>query len=171
MRFCQIDRITELEPGQKLQAVRGLALNEAYLQDHFPKFPVMPGVLMLESMYQAAMWLVLVSENFQYSTVVMRNVNNVKFNDFVEPGKQLVVSVDWKSRDGEQIQVVTSGMIDGKRAVRARLTLDRYNMADRNQTPPNVDRLLIRMRRKELFRLLDPRSETSRQILESGDLN
>ena len=53
MRFTLIDRITELKPGVSITAVKGLTLAEEYLQDHFPRFPVMPGVLMLEAMFQA----------------------------------------------------------------------------------------------------------------------
>ena len=50
MRFNLIDRITELNEGQSITAVKGLSLAEEYLKDHFPRFPVMPGVLMLEAM-------------------------------------------------------------------------------------------------------------------------
>ncbi|MFM7737804.1 MAG: beta-hydroxyacyl-ACP dehydratase, partial [Planctomycetota bacterium] len=54
MRFAQIDRIVSLIPGDSVRAVKGLALSEEYLQDHFPRFPVMPGVLMLEAIFQAS---------------------------------------------------------------------------------------------------------------------
>ena len=50
MRFVLIDRIQEIVPGQSLTAVKNLSLAEEYLADHFPGFPVMPGVLMLEGM-------------------------------------------------------------------------------------------------------------------------
>ena len=55
MRFVLIDRITEINPGQSLTAVKNLSLAEEYLADHFPGFPVMPGVLMLEALTQAAL--------------------------------------------------------------------------------------------------------------------
>ena len=54
MRFCQIDRVTLLEPGVKIEALRTLRVGEDYLRDHFPRFEVMPGVLMLEALAQAA---------------------------------------------------------------------------------------------------------------------
>ena len=57
MRFTLIDRIVELEPGVQITAVKNLTMAEEYLADHFPHFPVMPGVLMLEAMTQAAAWL------------------------------------------------------------------------------------------------------------------
>ena len=76
MRFCQIDRIRELVPGQRLVAVKGLTLAEDYLKDHFPRFPVMPGVLMLETMNQAAMWLIYASEGFENSIVRLQQAKN-----------------------------------------------------------------------------------------------
>ena len=58
MRFTLVDRIVALEPGKTITAVKNLSLAEEYLADHFPGFPVLPGVLMLEAMTQAAAWLV-----------------------------------------------------------------------------------------------------------------
>ena len=57
MRFHLIDRIDTCEPGKTLTAVKLLALGEEYLADHFPKCPVMPGVLMLQAVVEAASWL------------------------------------------------------------------------------------------------------------------
>ena len=64
MRFLLIDRITELEPQKSITAVKNLSLAEEYLADHFPGFPVMPGVLMLETLVQAGGWLIRHSEDF-----------------------------------------------------------------------------------------------------------
>ena len=57
MRFTLVDRILELQAGQEITAVKNLSLAEEYLADHFPLFPVLPGVLMLEAMTQAGAWL------------------------------------------------------------------------------------------------------------------
>ena len=57
MRFILVDRISELEAGRRIVAHKALSLAEEYLADHFPKFPVLPGVLMLEAMVQASAWL------------------------------------------------------------------------------------------------------------------
>ena len=58
MKFILIDRISVLERGQRIVAHKALSLAEEYLADHFPAFPVIPGVLMLEAMVQASAWLV-----------------------------------------------------------------------------------------------------------------
>ena len=91
MRFTQLDRILTLNKGESIEACRCLALSESYLADHFPRFPVMPGVLMLEALYQASMWLVLISEDFEKSYVALRETKSMKFKGFVQPGDTLDV--------------------------------------------------------------------------------
>jgi len=78
MRFSLIDRIVELQPGAKIEAVKNLSLAEEYLADHFPQFPVMPGVLMVEAMTQAAPWLVRRTEDFAHSMIVLSEAKNVQ---------------------------------------------------------------------------------------------
>jgi 3-hydroxyacyl-[acyl-carrier-protein] dehydratase len=72
MRFTFVDRVLDLEPGVKITTVKALSLAEEYLADHFPRFPVMPGVLMLEAMTHAGAWLVRVSEDFAHSMVLLK---------------------------------------------------------------------------------------------------
>ena len=97
MRFSQIDKILEVKKGESITAVKGLALSEEYLKDHFPRFPVMPGVLMLEAVFQAAMFLVRYTDDFQYGVVSLVEAKNLKFQDFVQPGDQLIVSAEYHS--------------------------------------------------------------------------
>ena len=92
MRFSLIDRITELRPGVSLTAVKSLSASEEYLRDHFPRFPVMPGVLMLEAMYEASAWLIRKSEDYRHAVILLKEARNVKYADFVEPGETLVVT-------------------------------------------------------------------------------
>src|SRR3954471_5783376 len=94
MRFVLIDRITELHPGQNVVAVKNLSLSEEYLADHFPGFPVMPGVLMLEALAQAGAWLIRATEDFAHSVVLLKGAKTIKFGSFVEPGRQLQLRVE-----------------------------------------------------------------------------
>ena len=72
MRFCLLDRICSLEPDVEMTAVKNVSLAEEYLADHFPEFPVLPGVFMLEAATQAATWLVRISENYAHSMIVLQ---------------------------------------------------------------------------------------------------
>ncbi len=154
MRFSLIDRITELEPGKRLTAVKNLSMSEEYLQDHFPLFPVMPGVLMLESLFQAGAWLVRCSEDFAHSVVQLAEARNVKFNDFVEPGETLVVEASIQRQDEQTTWIQASGTVNRTVAVKARLVLDRYNLADRQLASVTIDAYMVNELRRECENLL-----------------
>src|SRR3954468_23243297 len=98
MRFHLIDRIVEVQPGQMLRAVKNLTLGEEYLADHFPTFPVMPGVLMLQALIEAGAGLLRLSEAYAHSVIVLREARNVKYDNFMEPGKQMQVWVEMVER-------------------------------------------------------------------------
>ena len=159
MRFCLLDRITELEPGVKIAAVKRLRPDEDYLQDHFPRFPVMPGVLMLEAMYQAGAWLVRQSEGFAHSVVILKEARNVKYADFVTPGKELVVTAEVVKQDETTTALKAQGTIDGSVAVTARLVLERFNVADRHPERRGIDPYLRDELRQVLSRLLPAPAE------------
>jgi 3-hydroxyacyl-[acyl-carrier-protein] dehydratase len=154
MRFCLLDRILELEPGVRVTAVKKLRPDEQYLQDHFPRFPVMPGVLMLEAMYQASAWLVRQSEGFANSIVLLKEARNIKYADFVTPGKELVVMAEILKDDESLTTLKTQGLIDGNVAVNGRLVLERFNLADRYPPRRNTDPYLRDEMRGVLKRLL-----------------
>src|SRR5436190_5846016 len=154
MRFCLLDRIVELEPGVRVKAVKRLRPDEDYLKDHFPRFPVMPGVLMLEAMYQAGAWLVRQTEGFAHSMVVLKEARNIKYSDFVTPGKELVVTAEFVKQDERLTTLKAQGTIDGNVAVNGRLVLERFNLADRYPTRRNTDPYLRDEMRGVLKRLL-----------------
>src|SRR5262245_44991256 len=126
MRFNLVDQIVEVKPGSSLVGVKNLTLGEEYLADHFPTFPVMPGVLMLQALVEAGAWLLRISEEFRHSVVVLREVKNVKYGTFVEPGRQLKVTVDLAERGEGLATFKGKGEVDGQSAVSARLTLATY---------------------------------------------
>jgi 3-hydroxyacyl-[acyl-carrier-protein] dehydratase len=156
MRFTLIDRIVELEPGIRVTAVKNLTMAEEYLADHFPKFPVMPGVLMLEAMTQAAAWLVRVTEDFSHSMVVLREVSNVKYARFLEPGQTMTVVAEVFRQGEGQTELKARGMVEGRTIVSARLTLGSYNLADTCPDHAVTDAVLKRDLRNLLGLLHQP---------------
>jgi 3-hydroxyacyl-[acyl-carrier-protein] dehydratase len=141
MRFLLVDRITELTPHKSITAIKNLSLAEEYLADHFPGFPVLPGVLMLECLVQAGGWLIRHSEQFAPSTILLKEARALKFNSFVSPGKTLTVALTVKKHDGRWWDLQGAGTIDGESAVSARLTLEAFNLAERNADLASSDEL------------------------------
>jgi 3-hydroxyacyl-[acyl-carrier-protein] dehydratase len=127
MKYRQLDRITALEPGKRLTAERRLLPNEEYLKDHFPLFPVMPGVMMLEALHQAAVWMIKTGDQFRTPLVLLREVKSVKFGDFLCPGETLEISVEAIKDDGNQTTVKATASKQGRVTVSARLVLERCN--------------------------------------------
>src|SRR5207253_10441898 len=99
MRFHLVDRIEAVKPGKSLRAVKHLTLAEEYLADHFPSFPVMPGVLQLQTLVEAAAWLLRLTDDYAQSVWVLREVRAVKYGTFVAPGHKLVATGELVKRD------------------------------------------------------------------------
>lgn len=155
MRFTLLDRVTSIDPGKSITAIKTLTLSEEYLADHFPRFPVMPGVLMLESMTQAAAWTIRLGEDFAHAIVVLRSAKNVKYGDFVEPGKVLTVTAEVLSQDETITKVKATGTVGGRTSLTARLTLERYNLADRVAHGHALD-ARVRSEMRKLWAVLHP---------------
>lgn len=156
MRFALVDRITDLEPGVRITAVKNLSLAEEYLADHFPGFPVMPGVLMLEAMTQAAAWLIRSGEDFAHSVVTLKEARNVKYGNFVEPGQTLVVTAEVLSQDPRETKLKAQGTVDGQPTVSARLTLERYNLEHENPARSEADAVIVQRLREMFAQLYKP---------------
>jgi 3-hydroxyacyl-[acyl-carrier-protein] dehydratase len=150
MRFSLIDKITHLEPGKSISAIKNLSLAEEYLADHFPGFPVMPGVLMVEALVQSAAWLMRETHQFAYSTILLKQARAVKFNNFVSPGMCLVVNVEIQNWKENTCTVQGTGTVNGGSAVSAKLTLEQFNLADRDPGLAGADEYEVR-KLKELF--------------------
>ncbi|MFO0818561.1 MAG: 3-hydroxyacyl-ACP dehydratase FabZ family protein [Pirellulales bacterium] len=153
MRFSLIDRILELRRGESIKAIKALSLSEEYLQDHFPRFPVMPGVFMLEAMFQTARWLLYHSEDFAHPCILLKEARNVKYADFVEPGEVLVLEATLFKQEGSLVTFKTQGSVGDKVAVSARLVLERKRLADENPRMLAAD-LYAERRMREIFQLL-----------------
>ncbi len=143
MRFVLIDRILEVTPGQSLLGIKNLTLAEEYLADHFPGFPVMPGVLMLEALTQAGAWLIRETEDFAHSVIVLKTAKTIKYGSFVEPGRQLQIRVQVLEHGPTETTFKGEGVIDDQVMVKGRFTLTRYNLRDKNPALVATDASIV----------------------------
>jgi len=153
MRFILIDKVVSLEAGKEIKAVKNVSLAEEYLADHFPTFPVLPGVLLLEGLIESASWLVRESENFAHSMILLEQARNVKYKSFLAPGMQIEYEVEAKTIEENVSSFAGFGVSDGRRIVEARFGLRHFNLADDNSAMAAVDAQVIE-KLKERWKLL-----------------
>ena len=153
MRFSLIDRVVQLEPGSRITAIKSLSLAEEYLADHFPRAPVIPGVLMLEGLTQAAAWLVRASEDFAHSMVVLKEIRAAKFANFVEPGQTMRITAELTAQTETETKFKAQGAVGDNITVSAKLVLSRYNLADADPSRAVNDIYMIEKLR-QLFAIL-----------------
>jgi 3-hydroxyacyl-[acyl-carrier-protein] dehydratase len=163
MRFTLIDRITALKAGDEITAIKSLSLAEEYLGDHFPLFPVLPGVFMLEAMTQASAWLIRHAEDFAHSVVVLKEARNVKYANFVEPGSTLTVNSKLVKQDDRTTTFTAAGTVNGNPHVSARLILERYNLADSDPNDAYLDARTVNDMRELFDRLYRPVDDAAEQ--------
>lgn len=97
--FLLVDRVTELEPGKRIVALKNVTFNERFFQGHFPGHPVMPGVLIVEALAQASGLLIGLSDarpEGRDAMFYLAKVDNARFNRPVFPGDQLRLEVQLK---------------------------------------------------------------------------
>jgi len=94
--FLLIDRIVELEPGKRVVGIKNVTMNEPFFQGHFPGFPVMPGVLIIESMAQCAAILAYnsVGDEAKEKVSYFMAIDNARFRKPVKPGDTLRIEVE-----------------------------------------------------------------------------
>ncbi|MDR3274057.1 MAG: bifunctional UDP-3-O-[3-hydroxymyristoyl] N-acetylglucosamine deacetylase/3-hydroxyacyl-ACP dehydratase [Puniceicoccales bacterium] len=120
--FLLVDRITKFTSGTELRAIKNVTMNEPYFPGHFPGQPVMPGVLQIEAMAQAAGLLMIKTGNLRNKLAYFMSCDKVKFRRAVVPGDQLVIDVKLTKSRGNKIGVaVGECRVDGKVASSAEL--------------------------------------------------
>ena len=120
--FLLVDRITELEPGNRCVGIKSVTANEEFFQGHFPGQPVMPGVLILESMAQVAGLLTLVSRNTPGALSYFAAIERARFRRPVQPGDQLVTEAQLLVLRGALCKVNVVCRVDDEVAVEADYT-------------------------------------------------
>ena len=92
--FALVDRVIEHIPGKKAVALKNITINEPQFQGHFPERPLMPGVLIVESMAQVGGLIVTQMPDLPVGLFVFAGIDNVKFRKPVIPGDQLVITCE-----------------------------------------------------------------------------
>jgi len=144
LRFELIDRVVDRQ-ADALTGIKNVSAAEEYLADHFPGFPVLPGVMMLEALVQAARLFVAgpgaggVDERISGGVsggisggggpLVVTQVRNVRYGNMVRPGQALVVRVTLRKREGGAYEFQGEGTVDGQVAVQGRFRLEPLNAA------------------------------------------
>ncbi|GAB4452029.1 MAG: 3-hydroxyacyl-ACP dehydratase FabZ [Armatimonadaceae bacterium] len=88
--FLLIDRVLEVEPGQRIVAMKNVTLNEPFFVGHFPDHPIMPGVMIVEMMAQAGGILLLLNEEHHGKLAYLAGVDKARFRKPVLPGDTLI---------------------------------------------------------------------------------
>lgn len=124
MRFELFDAVLECS-DQRIVTIKNVTAAEEYLGDHFPTFPVLPGVMMLEAMVQSARrWLETQAPAApETGRFVLGEVRNVRYGNMVRPGQQLRVEVEPLKAEGDRRVFQGRGTVGGDVAVQGRFTL------------------------------------------------
>ena len=120
MRFFLIDRITSWQVGVAAEAVKNVALSEDFFDDHFPRRPVMPGVLMIEGMAQLAGLLLEASLKQQFgrdAKAILTVLERTKFREMVRPGDTLLYRAEVMSVNPSGGKAAAQATCDGRLAV------------------------------------------------------
>lgn len=148
MRFVLVDRIESIEPSKRIVTSKALSLAEEYLGDHFPAFPIMPGVLMVEALVQSAAWLVRVHQNFSRSMIVLAAARNVKPASFVRPGDTLRCELEAVNLEGEVAKFKAAGFVGDSPMLSGRLELRCFNLADQDPKMAATDAAILAQMRQ-----------------------
>ena len=122
--FLLIDRVIEVEPQKRLVAIKNVTMNEPFFPGHFPHHPVMPGVLIIEAMAQAAALLSFKSTGVKpddNSVVYFAGIDNARFKRPVVPGDQLIFDVEITHAKRNIYKYKARASVDGELAAEAEL--------------------------------------------------
>lgn len=143
MKFVLVDQLIAFESGRSITMAKNLSMAEEYLADHFPGFPVLPGVLMLEAAVQTAAWLVRQQNQYAKSIVVLKEARGVRYGTFVSPGNTLIMKADAVEIAADRSDFKIKGTVGGQTAITARIELAHLNLKDTNPEMAGADDSVI----------------------------
>ena len=150
---------SKLAPGESVTAIKNVSLAEEYLADHFPGYPVLPGVMMLECLVQAGAWLMRSTEDFRYSMILLKQAKALKYNTFVRPGQTSDrhggpslrgASVSMSLKDPGRLRKLGSERVS---------RCEQFNLSDRNPDFEASDRKRIDELRRQFAEIWTPTPE------------
>ncbi|WP_108668892.1 3-hydroxyacyl-ACP dehydratase FabZ [Peribacillus acanthi] len=120
--FLLVDRILELEEGQRAVGIKNVSANEEFFNGHFPDYPVMPGVLIVEALAQVGAVAMLIKEENKGRLAFFAGIDNCRFKRQVKPGDQLRLEVEIIRLKGPIGKGKAVATVDGEVACEAELT-------------------------------------------------
>lgn len=114
-----VDRVLKIEPGKSIVAIKNVSINEPFFVGHFPHMPVMPGVLIVEALAQAAALFTFISEDGEpldpeKTAYYLVGIDQARFRAPVVPGDQLVLQVTADRISRAICKYTTEALVDGK---------------------------------------------------------
>ncbi len=119
--FLLVDKITEMEEGKRVKGYKNVTINEPFFQGHFPEYPVMPGVLVLEALAQVGAVAVLSMEQFKGKNPLFAGADKVKWRRQVMPGDKLELECEIIKIKGPIGIGKAVATVDGKKACEAEI--------------------------------------------------
>lgn len=119
--FLLVDKITEIEEGKRVKGYKNVTINEPFFQGHFPEYPVMPGVLVLEALAQVGAVAVLSMEQFKGKNPLFAGADKVKWRKQVVPGDKLELECEIIKLKGPIGIGKAVATVDGKKACEAEI--------------------------------------------------
>ena len=148
MKFLFVDRITDLQPGERIVGEKTLRPDEPYLKWHFPERPILPGNLIVEAASQLAGWLVAASTDFEGWTL-LQGVERARFSRFVQPGETVAIEVTCDAVDGDEIRYAFVARVDDTVCASAECVGARVPLAELDD-PDDVRRAFETLRAEEV---------------------
>ena len=120
--FLLVDRVLEFTPRQSITAIKNVTINEPFFQGHFPDFPVMPGVLIIEALAQTAALLTFTEEKADDAVYYFAGIDGARFKKPVLPGDQLVMVATYQREKAGIYKFHVTATVDGELAAEADIT-------------------------------------------------